>query len=165
VTFVVNRACFHRVLGSLVVAGALAMAAPALANHRIEHLMARAQIAERHGKVEDAIMLYQAAIVANPSRAASYVALADFYARRKGPHFAHKYYDEALYLDPTLPAALEGAGKADLALGDRKAAEDKLARLTKICGPACKEATALRAALGPRDTSKADATPSKLDKD
>jgi tetratricopeptide (TPR) repeat protein len=163
VTFVFKRAHFHRALGLLILTGTLAMAGPALANHRIAHLMARARIAERQGKVADAVMLYQAAIVANPSRAASYVALGDFYARHKDPHFAHKYYDEALYLDPTLPAALEGAGRADLALGDRGAAEEKLARLTKICGPTCKEAASLRAALGPRADSKADASGSKLD--
>lgn len=155
---------FHRAFGPLILAGALVVAAPALANNRIEHLTTRAHAAERHGHIEDAAMLLQAAIVANPSRAASYVALGDFYARHKDPHFAHKYYDEALYLDPTLPAALAGAGKADLVLGDRKAAEDKLARLEKSCGPACKEAKALRAVLGPRETGKADSAPSKLDK-
>lgn len=158
-------AAFHRALGPLILTGALVVAAPALAgSRRIEHLMARAHAAETKGHIEDATMLYQAAIVAKPSRAESYVALADFYARHKDPHFAHKYYDEALYLDPTLPAALAGAGKADVVLGDRKAAEDKLVRLEKSCGPACKEATALKAALGPGENSKADTATSKLDK-
>lgn len=155
---------FHRAFGPLILAGALVVAAPALASNRIERLTASAHAAEAKGHIEDAAMLLQAAIVAKPSRAAGYVALGDFYARHDDPHFAHKYYDEALYLDPTLPAALAGAGKADLVLGDRAAAEDKLARLTRSCGPACKEATALRAALGPSETGKADATPSKLDK-
>ena len=109
-------------------------------------------------------MLLQAAIVADPARAASYVALGDLYARHDDPQFAHKYYDEALYLDPTCRPRWQAPARPIWRWAIGRRAEDKLARPDQELRPACKEATALRAALGPSETGKADATPSKLDK-
>ena len=151
----------------LLVPAALAtllFAAPASAAGRPEALIARAVSADARGKFDDAVMLMQAAVVADPARAASYVALGELYARHGDPHFAHKYFDEALYLDPSLAAALAGSGKADLALGDRAAAQAKLARLQRVCGAGCKDAAALKAAIGAGKNADADAAPSSLDK-
>lgn len=123
------------------------LTAPALAGP-VGTLMSRARAAEAAGRIDTAALLMQSAIVANPARTASYVALGDLYARHGAPHFAHKYYEEALYLDPALPAALAGAGQADLAMGDRAAATEKLGRLEAVCGNDCAAAARLRAALG-----------------
>jgi tetratricopeptide (TPR) repeat protein len=149
-------------IAAAVAASVIAASAPAFAGP-VQSLDARARAAEAKGKFDDATMLMQAAIVADPARAASYVALGDLYARHGDPHFAHKYYDQALYLDPTLPAALEGIGKADLALGDRKSAAAVLVRLKKSC-PACGQTRALEAAIGALKDSEADAAPGSMDK-
>ena len=150
-------------LAPIALAGALLAAAPVVAASA-ESLIARSHTAAAKGQFDDAVMLMQAAIVADPSRAETYVSLGDLYADNKDLHFAHKYYDEALYLDPALPSALKGAGLADLALGARKAAEDKLTRLEKVCGPDCKETAALRAALDAGKNARADAAPQSMDK-
>ena len=147
----------------VVVAGATLAAAPALAGP-VESLMARSRAAEAAGRFADATILMQAAVVADPARAASYVALADLYARHSEPNFAQKYYEEALYIDPTMAAALLGAGRADLALGDLEAAKQKLTRLEESCGHECPEAVSLRAAIEAGKNAKPDATSASLDK-
>lgn len=146
-----------------ILAGALLAAAPAPAGP-VESLMARSRAAEAKGHFDDAIGLMQAAVVAAPARAETYVALASLYARRKEPQFALKYYEEALYIDPTLAAALLGAGQADLALGDLGAAKRKLTRLEQSCGHDCPETVRLRAAIGAGKSAGPDATSASLDK-
>lgn len=136
-----------RGLAIAALAGALLLAAaPAMAD-MVETLIARSHAAEIAGKPDEAVMLLQAAMVADPARAPTYVLLGDLYARRNDPLFARKYYDEALFIEPALPKALAGSARADLALGERAAAEAKLARLEKICALDCAEAQSLRAAL------------------
>jgi Tfp pilus assembly protein PilF len=91
----------------------LAMAAtPALAD-TIGTLIQQSRTAEAHGDHNAAIILMQAAVVADPAKASSYVALADLYARLREPAFAHKYYDEALGIDPTLQTAKTGLAKVE----------------------------------------------------
>ena len=151
------------VLAPIILTSMLLAAGPARAGN-IESLAARAKAAESKGQFDDAVMLLQSAVVAAPARAQGYVALGDLYARHGDVQSAHKYYDEALYLEPGLPAALEGAGKADLALGDRKAAQDKLERLARVCGPDCPAAAKLNAALAAADKTGTDAASTSLDK-
>lgn len=146
-----------------VLALGLLAAAPA-PTARVDSLISRARAAAAKGKLNDAFMLMQSAVVADPARAASYIALADLYAARRDFYFAHKYYSEALYLNPTLAAALEGAGRADLALGNRKGAQSMLERLEKSCGAHCKETADLRAALEVGKNTEADAASASLDK-
>lgn len=125
--------------------GALA-ASPAFAD-TVDTLAARSNVAAAAGKLDEAVMLLQAAMVADPARASTYVLLGDLYGRRNDPLLARNYYDQALFIDPILPKALAGSARVDLALGERAAAEAKLARLEKICTPDCAEAQSLRAAL------------------
>lgn len=150
-------------LAPVVLAGVLSAVAPALAGP-VESLMARSRAAEAAGRFADATLLMQSAVVADPARVESYVALADLYARHSEPNFALKYYEEALYLDPTMAAALLGAGRADLVLGDLEAAKQKLTRLEGSCGHDCPEAVSLRAAIEAGKNAKPDATSASLDK-
>lgn len=149
-----------------VAAGALAamlVAAPAVAGP-VETLLARSHAAEAKGKLADAELLAQAAVVADPARAASYVALADLYARHQEFHNAWKYYAEALGIDPTLAPALAGEGKTALALGDRSGAEGFLTRLQKSCGADCRETREMAAALKTSQKSQPDSKAASLDK-
>ena len=130
-----------------------------------ERLEQRAHAAELAGHMGEASMLYQAAVVAKPSRAQSYLALAQFYARHGENHFARKYFAEALYLNPKMVPALAGAGKTDLAFGDRSGAEGYLARLRHVCGANCPQTQELASAISaPQSAPKQAATKASLDK-
>ena len=142
---------------------AMLAAAPALAG-RVETLIVRSRAAAAKGRLDDAVMLMQAAVVADPARAASYVALAGLYARHNKFDFASKYDAEALEIAPTLAPALGGAGEAALALGDRAGAEAMLARLEKSCGADCAETKSLDAALKATQKAAPDTATSLLDK-
>ncbi len=153
----------HLLEGLVAAILACGLVAAAPVGH-VESLISQAHAAAAKGKMDDALVLLQSAVVADPSRAASYLALAQLYAEQRDFHFAHKYYDEALYLDPALASALEGEGQADLALGDREGAQQMLDRLEKSCGAQCKETVSLRAALDLSKRAEADAAPPSLDK-
>ena len=130
-----------------------------------ERLEQRAHAAELAGHMGEASMLYQAAVVAKPARAQSYLALAQFYTRHGENHFARKYFAEALYLNPKLVPALEGAGKTDLALGDRSGAQGYLTRLRHVCGTHCPQAQELVAAMSaPPSAPRQGTAKASLDK-
>ncbi len=77
-----------------------------------EALLAQAHAAIGKGDTELALRLAQSAIVADPARPGSYVALGDLYAEAGQPDYARAYYDAALGIDPAEPGALKA--KADL---------------------------------------------------
>lgn len=95
---------------SLLAASVLAvLAGPAIASDsNIDALIKQSRAAEAQGNTQDAILYIQSALVADPSRAATYAALGDFYARAHQTDLAMQYYDEALDLDPSDPAAKKG---------------------------------------------------------
>jgi Tfp pilus assembly protein PilF len=55
----------------------------------------------------------QAAVVADPARPTTYVALGDIYAETGEPDYARSYYDEALQIDPAAPSALKAIAALD----------------------------------------------------
>ncbi len=87
-----------------------------------DSLLARSRLAQSHGQDDTAIRLAQSAIVADPARPASYVALADLYARKGESDFAAYYYGEALTIDPLQPDAQKGLAMADRAAQQAAAA-------------------------------------------
>jgi Tfp pilus assembly protein PilF len=80
-------------------------------------LLEQSRDAQSKGEAELAQRLVQAAIVADPARPASYVALGDLYAAAGQSEFARSYYDAALEIDP----ADLGANRAIAALGSARA--------------------------------------------
>ena len=96
--------------------------APAPAALSAEDLMRQAQAASAKGDNDLAFRLAQAAIVADPTRPATYDLLADLYAGAGQGDYASFYYGEALSIDPSDPAA--GRGTAELNRnGNQRAAE------------------------------------------
>ncbi|HVZ70135.1 MAG TPA: tetratricopeptide repeat protein [Rhizomicrobium sp.] len=90
--------------------------APAFAaDNNIDMLIKESRAAEAAGNSQDAILYIQAALVADPSRAATYAALGDFYARAHQTDLAMQYYDEALDIDPSDPAAKKGMAEVSRA--------------------------------------------------
>jgi tetratricopeptide (TPR) repeat protein len=63
-------------------------------------LIGQSQAAQAKGDKDLAIRLAQAAIVADPARPASYVALGEIYAAAGEADYARFYFNEALSIDP-----------------------------------------------------------------
>ena len=79
----------------------------------VEGLSTQAKSALARGDTELALRLGQAAIVADPARPSSYVALGDIYAETGQGEFARSYYDAALAIDPAEPAAKKALAALD----------------------------------------------------
>lgn len=67
----------------------------------VEGLLTQARAATRRGETDLALRLAQSAIVQDPARPGSYVALGDVYAAMGQAEFARSYYDAALAIEPT----------------------------------------------------------------
>ena len=79
----------------------------------VDGLLTQSRAALAKGDSELALRLAQSAIVADPARATSYVALADVYAQTGQGDFARSYYGAALAIDPAEPAALKAIASLD----------------------------------------------------
>jgi Flp pilus assembly protein TadD len=79
-------------------------------------LLEQSRDAQARGEAELAVRLAQSAIVADPARPGSYVALGDLYAAAGQGEFARSYYDAALQIEPADPEAQH----AIAALGNAK---------------------------------------------
>ncbi len=88
-------------------------AAPAEQPLTVESLLSQARDAVGKGDTELAVRLAQSAIVADPARPTSYVALGDIYAQAGQPDYARSFYDQALGIDPSDPAALKARAALD----------------------------------------------------
>jgi Tfp pilus assembly protein PilF len=66
----------------------------------VDGLVAGAHAATQRGDTDLALRLAQSAIVADPSRPASYVMLGDIYAAMGQKDFARSYYEQALSIEP-----------------------------------------------------------------
>jgi Flp pilus assembly protein TadD len=101
----------------LLLATSPALAAPAKpkveAPVTVESLLAQAHAASGRGETELALRLAQSAIVADPARPGSYVALGDIYAEAGQADFARGFYDAALGIDPAEPDALKALSALD----------------------------------------------------
>ena len=73
----------------------------------VESLLSQAHDAAGKGDTDLAVRLAQSAIVADPARPPSYVALGDIYAQVGQPEYARSFYEEALGIDPVEPNAVK----------------------------------------------------------
>lgn len=88
-------------------------AAPAEQPITVESLLSQAHDAAGKGDMELAVRMAQSAIVADPSRPTSYVALGDIYASAGQVDYARSYYDQALSINPSEPSALKAMAALD----------------------------------------------------
>jgi Tfp pilus assembly protein PilF len=79
----------------------------------VEYLLGQSHAAMDKGDTALALRMAQAAVVADPARPTSYVALGDIYAAAGEADYARNYYDEALQIDPTAPSALKAIAALD----------------------------------------------------
>jgi len=106
-------------LSSPALAATAAAPAPPVLNS--VQLADEARAAMARGEVDLALRLAQSAIVADPSHPASYDALGDIYAANHQPDYARNYYEQALSIDPSDPAATRAIASLDRAGDTRKA--------------------------------------------
>jgi tetratricopeptide (TPR) repeat protein len=111
---------FRTIPALLLLATNLAYAAPAKAPAKapeapvtVESLLTQSQAATGRGEFELALRLAQSAIVADPARPGSYVALGNIYAQSGQPDYARSFYDAALGIDPVEPNALKALAALD----------------------------------------------------
>jgi len=95
----------------------VAQPAPSLS---ADDLIRDAQAAQARGEHDLALRLAQSAIVAAPSRPATYTALGDLYAANGDGDFARFYYRQALSIDPVDADATRAMAMLDR--GDTKQA-------------------------------------------
>lgn len=106
---------------------ALLLTAPAFAasakneTPSVETLLAQSRAAVGRGETELALRLAQSAIVADPARPSSYVALGDVYALAGEADYARSYYESALAIEPTDAGAQKAMSALDGKTGETTA--------------------------------------------
>lgn len=111
-----------RVLHGVLVVSLMVAPAAFGSTSSAESLLAKSRAAEQAGNRDAALRYAQAAIVADPTRPASYTALGDLYMQSSQSDFASFYYAEALQIDPQDAAAMRGLELADKAMQTSTAA-------------------------------------------
>lgn len=99
-----------------------------------DRLVAAAQTALDGADYVRARKICESAVAADPSNANAYTVMARAYQEQRDIPRARKFYATALEVDPLDARALAWSGELDLLAADRKSAEEKLARLERICG-------------------------------
>lgn len=114
-------------------------------------LMNAGQAAQKAGNLDDAIGLYESALVADPRNRSAIVALAQV-ARVQGlPGKAIALYREALLIEPNDVVALTGQGEAMIEKGAIELARENLANAQRVCPSKCPQVAALDRAIKASD--------------
>lgn len=103
--------------------------------------------AQKAGRVEDAIGLYETALAVDPQNVAAYRLLADAAMAEGLPGKAIGYYIEILDADPNDAEALAGQGRAMVQKGAMERARENLAKLRSVCKTGCPEIAGLESAI------------------
>lgn len=112
------------------------------------------------GDAQGAIDNFEAALASDPRNVAAFRGIAQAYEQLKLPGRAVKYYREALALNPSDIAALEGQGRALVARGATARAQVNLARIKALCKADCSAAARLETSIA-RASQQASAAPAK----
>ncbi|KAB7648722.1 tetratricopeptide repeat protein [Polymorphobacter fuscus] len=108
------------------------------------------------GDASGAIDNFEAALASDPKNVSAFTGIAQSYEKLGLPGKAVKYYREALALNPSDLAALEGQGKALIERGATARAQVNLARIKALCKVDCSAAARLQAALSAPVVAVAD---------
>jgi len=110
-------------------------------------LLDEGAIAQKTGKLDLAVDLFESALAVDPRNGSAFVALAQV-ARVQGlPGKAIRLYREALILDPNNLDALAGQGEALIQRGALEKAKLNLARIETLCRGRCAQTEKLSAAI------------------
>lgn len=96
-------------------------------------LVEDAQTAVEQGKVDDAMLYYRQAMVANPKNIDTYLGLGNLHSTKGQYDLGIKYYDIALSIDPVDLFALEGRVLTNLKRQDLDAARESFRTMQQVC--------------------------------
>jgi Tfp pilus assembly protein PilF len=133
---------------ALMLAGASAMAKPAVGNPQANDLIVQARAATLANKPADALDLYETAMISDPTNPAAYVGLARTYETLGLQGKALRYYREALELNPNDVGVLESQALLMIAKGKNDKAQASLDRIKRLCAKtACPASARVESAL------------------
>ncbi len=108
------------------------------------------------GDASGAIDNFEAALASDPKNVGAFAGIAAAYQKLGLPGKAVKYYREALVLNPSDLAALEGQGRAYVSRGAIARAQVNLARIKALCKTDCSAADRLQTAISAPVVAVAD---------
>ncbi len=127
-------------------------------------LLAKGDMAMTSGKVEDAIGLYESALVVDPRHRTAYIALARAMRKQGLNGKAIRYFSEALELDPNDMTALSEQAETMVSKGALEPARGNLAKLRQLCRSDCGNIEKLAASIvlsGKKEALQAEAVQPK----
>jgi Tfp pilus assembly protein PilF len=149
-----------------VAVAALAFAAPVAGQKPDDQLLPRSIELQRQGEAHlaagrfvEADDALETALAVDPRNRAAFVTLARVAQRQKLFGQAIRFTRKALALEPNDRDALAVQGEAMVELGAVAKARENLAKLQKLCGAGCPQATQLSAAINRGPTVAAVRTP------
>lgn len=148
----------RRSLIAILAAASVFAATPALAKLAASaalagDLIVQARAAQAANKPTEALDLYEAAALADPTSPAPYVGMARTYEALGMQGKALRYYREALDLNPNDVSVLESQAMLMIAKGNTEKAQASLARMKKLCAKtACPSVGRVDAALAKAGT-------------
>lgn len=132
-------------------AGGLAFGTHAQVNDKYKdasrHLVTEADRALDSANTEEAMVLFESALVADPANLNALIGLGKTHEAQGHVGRGLKYYRQALELDPNALPALEAQALAFLKRGILVRAENNRDKLAKLCTEGCKPLDAVESAL------------------
>lgn len=125
----------------------LALSAAAAATPTSSRLVDKGAAELEGGNYARAIRLFEQAAAADPRNAVAFSYLGRGYDAVGDKTKAYKFYGIALDIDPDEVMALSWSGRADVLSDNLDLADEKLARLERVCGAACGEYRSLKRAI------------------
>ncbi len=155
----------------LILASALGalLAAPVSAQTSEKHqsmskqFVAQAQAAMVAEKADDAQLLFERAIVANPANVDALIGLGQAHERKGAVGKGLKYYRQALEIEPNDQGALEKQALAFLKRDMADRAEDNRDKLARLCMSGCEALSKVTTAIEEYNAQSADASLAQQD--
>lgn len=139
------------ILSAATVGGVIAFSGPAFASDKYKDtsriLVSEASMALASEKAEDAQLLFERAIVADPANLEALVGLGKSHEAQGRVGRGLKYYRQALSIDPNAHAALEAQALAFLKRDMKDRAETNRDKLARLCTAGCDALSNVEAAL------------------
>jgi tetratricopeptide (TPR) repeat protein len=158
-----EEACMR--MKKLILAGVLGalVAVPAAAQTSEKHqamsrqLVVQATAAMKAEKADDARLLYERALVANPANVEALIGLGQAHEYQGAVGRGLKYYRQALEIEPNDQGALEKQALAFLKRDMADRAEDNRDKLARLCLKGCDALSSVTTAIDEYNAQQADA--------
>lgn len=126
-------------------------------------LVSQAVMAQKSDRVEEAQILFERALVADPANLQALIGLGKTHEAQGRVGRGLKYYRQALAIDPNEHIALEAQAVAFLKRDLVERAEANRAKLERLCTDGCKALDAVAGAIDSYRAEKAEANTKKAE--